>query len=461
MTAYYNEHDPFAAAWLRNLIAGGHIAPGDVDERDIRDVRPDDLRDYAQCHFFAGIGGWSYALRLAGWPDDEPVWTGSCPCQPFSSAGRRGGTSDERHLWPHWFHLINVCRPPIVFGEQVASKDGLAWLDLVSADLEGAAYAVGAADLCAAGVGAPHIRQRLWFVADADGGRASAERKQRGGQQRQQPKDGRLVLVADTERDGRIIRCRTGGLDRAQAADGSLLVDAASKQVGLPGRARLTGGPYPWSPADWLPCRDGKARPVEPIAQQMVDGLSRAMGRLRSDPEAQRKVIHAATAAGLAEQTLRTLRGGDDPSAVWQALGRCVGFPEATLLLAGVCQQSRQLGDIFNSAAPGGEQEHQALLRALRCEPAPAACAPQGREHPQQLAGQLGDALPELSQAGSSLRGHLDALRQFTGLPLAHGVPGRVGKLRAYGNAIVPQVAAEFIAAAAEIIFEREMKQCR
>lgn len=169
MRAYYNEREPFAADWLRNLIAAGLIAPGDVDSRDIRDVRPGDLDGYGQCHFFAGIGGWSLALRLAGWPDDQPVWTGSCPCQPFSAAGRGGGFADERHLWPHWHWLIEQCRPATILGEQVASKDGLGWFDLVSADLEGTGYAVGAADLCAAGVGAPHPRQRLYFVGRRSG----------------------------------------------------------------------------------------------------------------------------------------------------------------------------------------------------------------------------------------------------------------------------------------------------
>jgi DNA (cytosine-5)-methyltransferase 1 len=164
---YYNEIDPFAAQWLRNLIAVNLIADGDVDERDIRDVYPIDLIGYTQCHFFAGIGGWSYALRLADWPDDKPCWTGSCPCQPFSAAGQGTGFDDERHLWPAFFHLIEQCKPSVVFGEQVASKAGLTWLDLVQTDMEAANYATGAVDLCAAGIGAPHIRQRLFWCADS------------------------------------------------------------------------------------------------------------------------------------------------------------------------------------------------------------------------------------------------------------------------------------------------------
>ena len=167
--AYYNEIDPFAAQWLRNLIATGLIAPGDVDERSIVDVRPDDLKGYEQCHFFAGIGGWSCALRLAGWPDDHPVWTGSCPCQPLSVAGQRKGHADERHLWPAFYELITEREPPVLFGEQVASKDGREWLSAVRADLDAARYAVGAADLCASAFGSQQERERLFFSADATG----------------------------------------------------------------------------------------------------------------------------------------------------------------------------------------------------------------------------------------------------------------------------------------------------
>lgn len=167
--AYYNEIDPFAAQWLRNLIAAGHIAPGEVDERSIEDVTPDDLRGFTQCHFFAGIGVWSHSLRLAGWPDDRPVWTGSCPCQPFSPAGKGDGFADERHLWPQFFHLISERRPQHVFGEQVAAGNANVWFDLVQADLEGVGYAFGLVPFTSAGVGAPHIRERAYWVANATG----------------------------------------------------------------------------------------------------------------------------------------------------------------------------------------------------------------------------------------------------------------------------------------------------
>jgi DNA (cytosine-5)-methyltransferase 1 len=162
---YYNDNDRAKAELMRSLIESGLIPPGDVDERSIADVQASDLDGYTQVHFFAGIAGWSLALDLAGWPTDRHVWTGSAPCQPFSNAGLRRGEDDERHLWPELWRLIRECRPDIVLGEQVDSADGLGWLDGVSADLEASAYAVGAAVLPAAGVGAPHQRHRIYWVA--------------------------------------------------------------------------------------------------------------------------------------------------------------------------------------------------------------------------------------------------------------------------------------------------------
>lgn len=111
MTSYYNDNDPTAAAWLRELIAAGLIPRGDVDDRSILEVEPTDLVGYDHVHFFAGIGGWAYALRLVGWPDDRPVWTGSPPCQPFSVAGKQAGRDDERHLAPHFLELCHSLPP--------------------------------------------------------------------------------------------------------------------------------------------------------------------------------------------------------------------------------------------------------------------------------------------------------------------------------------------------------------
>ena len=175
MAAYYNENDPKTAAWLRELIKAKLIADGEVDTRSIVDVQSADLARFAQCHFFAGIGGWSYALRLAGWADDRAVWTGSCPCQPWSDAnvweGGGQGDADPRHLWPAWFQLIEVARPPVVFGEQVAAAVRRGWLDEVFGDLERVDYACGPIGLPASSVGADHGRRRIWWVADANGAR--------------------------------------------------------------------------------------------------------------------------------------------------------------------------------------------------------------------------------------------------------------------------------------------------
>lgn len=175
MSAYYNEIDSYAAWWLRQLMKVGEIPDGEVDERSIELVRPDDLRGFRQCHFFAGIGGWALALRLVGWPDDREVWTGSCPCQPYSVAsvahGGAQGQTDERHLWPVFHPLIAECKPGVVFGEQVGAAVSWGWWDEVALDLESCGYAAAAVVLRADAFGADHERKRLYWVADAGGAR--------------------------------------------------------------------------------------------------------------------------------------------------------------------------------------------------------------------------------------------------------------------------------------------------
>lgn len=222
MRAYYNEFDKSAASWLRELISDGLIAPGDVDERSIIDVDYKDLEGYTQHHFFAGIGGWSYALRLAQWPDNKPVWTASLPCQPFSAAGKGLGKQDERHLLPHFLELVKKCRPNTIFGEQVERAIGHGWLDDLQTTMEAENYAVGHCVLGAHSIGAAHIRQRLYWVADSE--------------------------ITTRERP-------EPGSD---------------------------GKPY-GGELNWIYCRDGKYRPIESGLKPLVDGVPRGMVH-SSDP---------------------------------------------------------------------------------------------------------------------------------------------------------------------------------
>ncbi|WGM07776.1 DNA cytosine methyltransferase [Arsenophonus nasoniae] len=294
LSAYYNEIDPYTAQWLRNLIAAGHIVEGDVDERSIEDVKPDDLKSYTQCHFFAGIGVWSYALRHAGWPDNKPVWTGSCPCQPFSAAGKGKGFADERHLWPAFFHLIQQCKPDVIFGEQVASKDGLGWLDLVQTDLEAENYTTAALDLCAAGFGAPHIRQRLYWVADTHCAGLEGWQGMQCSDQIPARTFGMVGRLADAEsnrqqRWGESAEIEKGrkpqsnvGRELPPGFERHSLPDQQCAPVsGIAGTNSLPTNGF-WRKADWLCCRDGKWRPVEPCTCPLVDGITARVGRLRA-----------------------------------------------------------------------------------------------------------------------------------------------------------------------------------
>lgn len=307
--AYYNEFDNFAADWLENLIREKLIPHGYVDRRSIADVAASDLAGFTQCHFFAGIGGWAYAARLAGWPDTLPIWTGSPPCQPFSVAGKQRGTADERHLWPEQFRLIRAARPARWFGEQVAGKAGLAWLDGVLDDLEGSDYAARPFVIPACGVDAPHRRERLWIVAEAMGdGDGDGCETGRGAKQTARhghPVDAgsreRGGGVADTAalaqrtankengpvtREGSRVGARGLGSRNSTDAGGTGAVgDAAREQRALwqgePSDARkeqptATGaGNSFWHGAEWLHCADGKRRRVKPGLRLLADGLPR------------------------------------------------------------------------------------------------------------------------------------------------------------------------------------------
>lgn len=446
MSSYYNENNAYAAQWLRNLIAAGHLPDGVVDDRSIEDVCEDELREFDQCHFFAGIGGWPYALRLAGVPDDAPVWTGSCPCQPFSVAGKQRGTEDERHLWPVWKRLIEQCRPAIVFGEQVASLSALAWLDAVFDDLESAGYACAAANLCAASVGAPHIRQRLyWTSIMADtyccGQRPELESNGRQDDAKQTRVGSIACNLADTISDrpqGRILR-RQGA--QRQMEHG---------QAGCNG----TVG-NPWAKPEWIECRDGKARPIKSGIEPLAYGVPARILCTCTQ-------CHTETMIYEGMYFLRKIPERENRLEQKEILRQRV--------LSFVSSVNGYIRQEFYAQQSTEVQERQ--MRTMR-EHVETARPSHRQESDEQHGGQFTNSMFYMSSQGTCKEQALNVRRMWKAIqgcqpqelskqnlfcPVCERVGAHLcktevvkniaGKLRAYGNAIVPQVAAEFVNAA-------------
>ena len=380
MRHYYNEFDPKAAAWLRELIKQGHIPQGTVDERSITEITPTDLRGFTQCHFFAGIGGWPLALKIAGWPEDRPVWTGSCPCQPFSNAGKQLADKDARHLWPVFFNLIRECRPEHVFGEQVSSAIGKGWLDGVSADLEREGYACGAVVLGAHSGGAPHIRQRLYWMADSE--RGSCYERYQSEMQR-----GRASHPQQTGM-GSI----PGGMANSNSGAGFEKVRGIEfkenrEKAGIRENVARSGKPGGTS--------DDVCRMADSVGERKLGGDQRGFGAGRQQVGEHEDGASVANQSGNGCQD--ALRVGDSHGSGFLKQGRPVAIPPT--------QFAAQLrGNAWNS------------YDALPCQ----------------------DGKARRVESGT--------------FPLAHGIPARVGRLRGYGNAIVPQVAAEFISAYLDLL---------
>lgn len=399
MSNYFNEWEKFPAQWLRNLSQAGQIVPGVVDERDVKSVAPSDVRDATQCHFFAGIGVWSYALRLAGWPDELAVWTASLPCQPFSAAGRKKKFKDERHLWPDFFRLLEQCRPDVLLSEQAATPDGLEWYDTASASLEGIGYTCGAAVLASAGVGAPHIRHRLYFVAHTEGFRWPARRDASAS-------DGLDEAWLEFERRGdarglaHAYRARfpwqprSGGVPQAEAGIAAGLDGADGAQPG--------GAAQPL--ADAYGGRRDRSRLLV-RERRAHDNLAAPPGRSQ--------------VGGVADQPL----AAGEVGAVGDAFGE--GLQE-------------QLGEPGVPPGAGGADEGEAALgagpptRGLWGDAVWLFCQ-DGKYRPVE---------PGVEQMASGSTDRVEFVP-----PLATGVEGRVGQIAGYGNAINALCAATFIRA--------------
>lgn len=429
---YYNEFDPSAIAWLKELIKAGAIPDGHIDTRSICEVQPEELHGFDQCHFFAGIGGWSEALRLANYAHVKGLWTGSCPCQPFSAAGKRKGTADARHLWPEMFRLVKACKPRYVIGEQVEAAIRAGWLDGVFGDLEGEGYACGAAVLGAHSVGAPHIRQRLYWGA---AGLADAENERLVGRN--------VGIETDPER---------AALGRGPKPDERRGWDDATNGGGA--MLRLAD-------ADMSRCDE--RTPVREQSVHCEDSRAIPSGLEHSANERRHERREPKATEVQRERPI----GGGEPAVEGQG-GVVSGRPEGLGAIAtgglehaareqvGIPGQSREQRDTGGLGDPD--------------DPRPQGYGPVVGERAGELSPWAASTTiycadgktrrisvePEFQHVVDGLSDYLEYLRpeslaqeeiNLTMFPLAANVSGRVGLLRGYGNAIVPAVAAEFIVA--------------
>jgi len=188
------------------------------------------------------------------WRNDDIIITGGFPCQPFSTAGKRNGTNDDRYLWPEMLRVIREVKPTWVVGENVAgllSMDGGAVFEEVCTSLEDEGYAVRAFVLPAISVGAPHRRDRVWIVAHSE--RCDA----RGTSRQLQTEDGGKRLQQGEPMDepccasevhGRAQGCQRpccnsecAGLERNTRIRGAEEFTEGHSIIGHPNKPRLEG----------------------------------------------------------------------------------------------------------------------------------------------------------------------------------------------------------------------------
>jgi DNA (cytosine-5)-methyltransferase 1 len=487
---YYNEFDPHAAAWLRELVREGHLPEGEVDERDIREVRPADLAGFRACHFFCGIAGWERALQLAGWDyeRDGQAWTGSCPCPPFSAAGkkkhcpecrgkslvpcpRRTGyficagcehawLADERHLWPEFWRLVRECRPATVFGEQVSGKDGLLWFAGVRASLEIIGYRAGAVDIPVAGAGeetegwvcyddgegnvdyvrerivvsAPHIRQRIFWCAQ----RVADPQRERDGDDGLGPTGGEAAGVQ--EADGERQRVRSDARKCRRVVFG---FDERSLE-----------------PLDKLR-EQGRIGDDCLRVASIVDAARAALAADAAELERLRVRV-CAVLDGVADAKRTERRAGDERGC--DVVHGDHGAGEEASGGPGVCGVAR---GVFHPASDGrreGRSEPDGSdVDAARdaCGVGDSGCngreqGSPGSSQPQSDAGRAGHAFWSDFAVVHCRDGKARRVSTEPALfPLAPRIPGRVGLLRGSGNAINPVLAAEFVRAFLEVEAER------
>jgi DNA-cytosine methyltransferase len=363
--------------------------------------------------------------------------TGGFPCQPFSAAGKRKGRDDDRHLWPEMFRVIQAFRPRWVIGENVRGliniENGMA-LQQVFLDLESIGYAVQSFVIPACAVNAPHRRDRIWIVAHAErtgAGSVSGEIADEGRRTGENRREGIRQAY------GAACSMRTTAADR-HAADSEIGEREAGLQDGSKHKNREAweiGGRGSWQ-QPWLE--------VATRLCGISNGFSDWMERYFDDvirEEYYGKITKENRAEGL-----RILREGISSKEVWDKLGRLFQVEEAEVLLSFLrrietgAERQNDLQSAGKKNEPGSgmrELWRNASYRYSSCR----------REHQKQFAGELVGVVPSVPyEVALDIATGWDYLQCAYSASISPAI-GKLSKskhreerLKALGNAIVPQV---------------------
>jgi DNA (cytosine-5)-methyltransferase 1 len=390
------------------------------------------------------------------WRGKVDVLTGGFPCQPFSTAGKRRGAEDDRYLWPEMLRAIREIRPAWVIGENVAGITSMVQpgsevtvesqaslfetsdketlleqeyiIETVCRDLEREGYSVQPVVIPACGVGAPHRRDRVWFIAsDRSDARIEGLRQEREneihGRESTSHSNGTRFQAKGTEQ-------QTTGIAGSRLQ--GLITNAEGKQLENTLRAwrRITGSTNLYRKKDW------RNFPTQPPVRFRYDGISNNVVRYIKTE------VYDAIKKHIRREDLPCVWENFQKKEIRKQIGRLYEIPEPDLLLEVLQRTSkderheqRQIG-----ISQFSEETSERVLRYLR-NYGTFASSPLGQKYKEQFFKQFGDFMPELSHeialATKKIVEECERTASYV----------RQESIKSYGNAIVPQVAFEIFKA--------------
>jgi DNA-cytosine methyltransferase len=339
--------------------------------------------------------------------ESPEIITGGFPCQPFSVAGSRKGTDDNRHLWPEMFRIIKEFKPRWIIGENVRGivsiQDGLVF-ETVCTDLESEGYEVQTFNIPAVGVGAPHKRERIWIVANS---RCSVRREQSS--RNSESIGSRTFKKTERSTDTSKI---TGSSERAET-----MADTESKRTGENNerlRSRTSG----------ISGREGTTRIQEDVANSNTGNVEAGCERQRRIREENTKERQSNNATGSSEVMANT---NESISRERQIFGNPndKGRGASETRRESLQPEDRQTrtdnlgsGSEVMANTNSERQQEQCRPKSIQEEGNELECSS------SQSGGNFWDIEPDVGR-------------------VVNGLPGRVHRLKGLGNAIVPQIAEE------------------